>query len=225
MEGSPNRPVEPAALSPSVLDGAVELMGRAGRSGAMRVQGVSMRPTLEPGAILRVDFAPDRVRFGDLVIVRREGFLVVHRLVSLAGRGRPGGRLRTRGDGRLELDAAFDAARVVGRVTGVLRAGTWRSLEGAGPRAYARCVAAHDLLWAAAGAAAGRVERLLARAGVGLELRGWVRRADRLLLGLVDRVAFDALHRPLEPPPGETWPAGSSGSGGGSASAGAPRLR
>lgn len=210
MEGSSDRPVGLAALSTSVLDGAVELMGRAGRTGAMRVQGASMRPTLEPGAILRVDFAPGRLRFGDLVIVRREGFLVVHRLVSSPGGAR--GRLKTRGDGRLELDAAFEAARVVGRVTGVLREGRWRSLEGAWPRAYARCVAAHDLLWAAAGAAARRLERLLGRAGLDLELRRWIRAADRLLLGLVHRIAFDAVHRPLEPaPPVET--SGSDGTG------------
>lgn len=222
MEDSSNRPVEPAALSASVLDGAVELMGRCGRGGAMRVQGASMRPTLEPGAVLQVDFAPARLRFGDLVIVRREGFLVVHRLVSRAGRARPGRKLRTRGDGRLELDPAFDAARVVGRVTGVLREGGWRSLEGVGPRAYARCIAAHDLLWAAAGSAVGRLERLLARAGVAVALRDWIRRADRLLLGLVDRMAFDAVHRPLEPLRGEARPAGSSGSGGDGAPAGPP---
>jgi len=193
----------PAALTALAIEGAVELMGRAGRPAAVRVQGASMRPTLEPGGWIRVDFAPTRLRFGDLVVLRSDGYLVVHRLVSLAGRRQEGKRFRTRGDGRLELDPPVARSRIVGRVTGLLRRGGWRSLEGARPRFYAAWIALHDRGWAAAGSTAARLDRSMARIGLPSRLRAWVGRADRLLLRLTDRLFFEALNpalRPLESP-------------------------
>ena len=74
------------------------LARRLARLEPVLVQGDSMRPTLRPGQRLAVgplDLPPRR---GDLVVVGREGFEVVKRVVGL-----PGERLRLAG-GRLEVD-------------------------------------------------------------------------------------------------------------------------
>jgi len=73
-----------AHLSAELLDAAVELMGRSGRGGTVRVRGRSMLPTLVEGQILAVEFNPDRLAHGDMLIFRQAGHLVVHRLLGRA---------------------------------------------------------------------------------------------------------------------------------------------
>ncbi|HKQ62516.1 MAG TPA: S24/S26 family peptidase, partial [Candidatus Polarisedimenticolaceae bacterium] len=123
MSAPPGRGVE-------LLDAAVELLGRAGRRGTVRVQGQSMTPTLASGQTLGVEFAPEALRRGDLLLFRQQDYLVVHRLLGPASF--PDGRRcwRTRGDGMLALDPPVDPARVVGRVVAVQLGEEWRSLEG-----------------------------------------------------------------------------------------------
>jgi signal peptidase I len=74
------------------------LARRLARLEPVLVQGDSMRPTLRPGQRLAVGPLDRPPRRGDLVVVGREGFEVVKRVVGL-----PGERLRLAG-GRLEVD-------------------------------------------------------------------------------------------------------------------------
>jgi signal peptidase I len=74
------------------------LARRLARLEPVLVQGDSMRPTLRSGQRLAVGPLDRPPRRGDLVVVGREGFEVVKRVVGL-----PGERLRLAG-GRLEVD-------------------------------------------------------------------------------------------------------------------------
>ncbi len=166
-----------------------------------------MEPTLGPGAALWVEFEPDRLRFGDLVLFRQADYLVAHRYLGRWRErdGRPS--LRTRGDARPVLDPAVEPSGVLGRAVGALRPDGWRSLEGARARAYARCLALHALAWTWAGGAARRLEEALARAGARVPLREAAARTDARLLRAADRLLFDRLHPAMPAPPGATPPA------------------
>jgi hypothetical protein len=149
----------------------------------------SMEPTLHGGdAILAVPLPGPPAR-GDLLVFRQSAELVVHRYLGSA-RTRDGSPcLRTRGDGRFELDPPVDRSAVRARVAAMRRGGAWRSLEGAGPRVYAALVAWHDLAWAGAAHAARPVR-----------LSGVIAALDRALLRLLTRVALPLAHRRLDAP-------------------------
>jgi hypothetical protein len=188
-------------LKASILDAAVELMGRSGRGGTVRVHGSSMLPTLFPGQLLAVEFAPQGLRRGDLLLFRQLDYLVVHRLL---GRARaPAGRscLKTRGDGVPGLDPPLERGRVVGRVIAIQdQDGKWLSLRGTGARWYARCLAFHDRFWAAVVYGAGRCEGGLRRLQIRTPLRSWSAAADRWLARQLKRALFVRLHEPTAPP-------------------------
>jgi hypothetical protein len=193
------------ALSPrnfpsDILDAAVELMGRSGRLGTVRVRGTSMEPTLCETNVVAVDFAPRRVQRGDLVLFRQNDLLIVHRLV---GRGRRRGvapYLRARGDARIRLDPPVAPDWVVGRVVALDSGHGWRSLRGGRARAYAWLVAWHDLAWAALGAVARAAERGLAGVGVRVHLEARAHRLDRLLLHGAHRMLFERMHARIDSP-------------------------
>jgi hypothetical protein len=179
---------------------AVDLMGRDGREGQVRVQGESMRPTLRPGQLLAVDFAPGPAARGDLLVFRQGDLLLVHRVLGSARplEGRP--RLRTRGDGVPVLDPAVDLDRVLGRVVAFEDADGWRSVRGTTARAYARCLAWHDLFWAAMRELSVRVDGRLGRYGIPLRFRPWTTAVDRGILRLVHRLLFRRLHPRISEP-------------------------
>ncbi len=191
------------SLPPNLLDAAVSMMGRAGRLGAVRVLGESMRPTLGSGDLLAVDFAAGEPRRGDLVVYRQADYLTVHRCL---GRARfPDGRpcLRTRGDGCLALDPPVAPERVVGLAVAVRRAGAWRRLDRAPARAYAVALAGHALAWAALAVLASRtIDRALARLGAPRLAGRFAAALDRRLLRLADRLLFSRVHRAAPPPSG-----------------------
>ena len=149
----------------------------------------SMEPTLYGGdAVLAVPLPDEPVR-GDLLVFRQNDDLVVHRYLGPA-RAKDGAPcLRTRGDGRHELDPPPARAAVRARVAAVRRGAAWRSLDGGAPRVYAFLVAAHDLAWAGA-------IHLLRPIG----LSGAAAVLDRTLLTLGARVAVPLAHRRVEGP-------------------------
>jgi hypothetical protein len=159
-----------------------------------------MRPTLRPGQRLQVDFAPGPLGRGDMLVFRQGDALLVHRLLGGARRdgGRP--RLRTRGDGVLTFDPPVDPEQVVGRVVALEHGGAWRSTRSRPARAYAWCLAWHDLAWAALGVLVRYPERKLRRVRVRLQLRAAVAAVDRWLLAAVHRLAFARVHREVPDP-------------------------
>ena len=190
-----------AARSGALSLAAVDLLGRAGGEGTVRVQGDSMGPTFGPGQRLRVVFAPNRLRRGDILLFRQGEALLVHRLL---GRARPQAgcrRLRTRGDGAAGLDPPLDPALVLGRVVALEDGGVWRSFRTRRARLYALALAWHDLFWAAVGVGLSAVESGLGRFGLAVALAPAARAVDRFLLGWLHRALFRRLHAALEPVP------------------------
>jgi hypothetical protein len=190
------------ALSGALLDAAVDLMGRAGRGGSVRVRGRSMLPTLAEGQLLAVEFSPDSLRVGDVLVYRQNGLLMVHRLLGDARSGSGEAVFRTRGDGLTYLDPPLRVSRILGRVIALRCGDEWRSTRAARARLYARCVAWHDLFWAAVGVAARSLERHSGSERVGAPLRRLVAACDRRLLSLAHRLLFRWAH-PVVPVPEE----------------------
>jgi hypothetical protein len=170
----PGDPSQPGGV---LRDQALQLM-LAERGGAVipvTDGDTSMVPHLRGGdAVLAVPLvAPPGA--GDLLLYRQQDYWVVHRCLGRASSldGRPG--LRTRGDGRNELDPRLPSEDIRARVVALRRGGAWRSLQGAPARVYARLIAWHDLFFAAAGVIARRAG--LGRAGAAIDrgaLRFWV---------------------------------------------------
>ncbi len=191
--------VDSGKLTELVL-AAVDLMGRAGRRGTVRVRGESMQPTLRPGQLLAVEFAPERLARGDMLIFRQGDLLLVHRLLGPARpiHGRP--RLRTRGDGALTLDPPVDLDRVVGRVVALADGEHWRTTRDRPARAYAWCLAWHDLFWAVAATVSQRVDGRLRGLRIRWRLRPVVARVEHWLLLRAHRTFFDRLHSDVPRP-------------------------
>ncbi|MCP3981984.1 MAG: hypothetical protein GY716_21990 [bacterium] len=181
-------------LTPDLLDAAVDLLGRAGHGGTVRIRGSSMLPLLHEGQVVAVDFEPGRLGFGDLVLFRQVDYLVVHRLV---GRGASsGGRpaLRTRGDGMMAFDPWVSPERVVGRVIASQDDAGWWDLRRPGARLFGRAAGLHGAFWGRLGILAGKL---------GAGPRRAVGAVDQKLLYLVHRVCFRMFHRRRAP--GEGW--------------------
>jgi hypothetical protein len=194
----------PEALEPDsdLLLAAVDLMGRAGREGVMRVTGRSMIPTLTPGQRIGVEFgpAPDALRCGDMLVFKQEGSVLVHRILGDATRHGGSRKFRSRGDGVLKLDPPVEPESIIGRVTAFEHGNRWVSATTPGARLYARAMALHDLCWAVVGVVVRWPERKLRRIGVRAPLRGWVQGLDRLLLKIVHPLVFRPLHREVPAP-------------------------
>ena len=97
--------------------------------------GRSMWPLLRPGDVALVaaiaDGDGDPVREGEVVLVRVGEGLLAHRVI---GRHEDG-RLRLRGDFTLAEDPPVQVSAVLGRLTGVERAGRYVALDGLTGRA------------------------------------------------------------------------------------------
>lgn len=190
----------PTSLHVKHLDGAIELMGRGGRLRILPMRGESMLPTLRSGESIIVDFRPERIERGDLVLFRQADYLVVHRLLGPASREDGTPLLRTRGDGRSALDPPLPRDRLRGRVLGARIEGRWCGFNGAAARVYGLSLALHGLAWAGAGALARALDRRLRRLGFPSPLEGWTAAADRALLHAVHRSLFHRLHPRLPAP-------------------------
>ena len=187
-------------FSADLVLAAVELLGRAGREGLMRVQGRSMSPTLTPGQLLLVEFSPDELARGDMLVFRQASTVLVHRLLGDARRRGGPRRLRTRGDGVPNLDTPVDLEHVMGRVEALEHGGGWVTVRSPGARAYAWCVAWHGLFWAAVAVVVRYPERKLRKIRVRVPFRTWVAAVDRTLLAVVHRLLFRWMHRKVPRP-------------------------
>ena len=153
-----------------------------------------MEPTLIAGQTVAIEFSPQRVSRGELLLFRQSDYLAVHRL--LGGARLPGGGRghRTRGDGVSRLDPPVAPASVVGKVLAIESDGQWRDLRGARARAYGLAVAAHDLWWAAVDAVATALDRRLSGNAEDGLLHRLTSRCDRGTLRVAHRLFFASCH-------------------------------
>ena len=103
---------------PGYIDAILEFRAERRRRSRCYITGNSMAPLIRHGDRLEIDHDPGELRPGDVVVFRREGALVAHRLIRCDRIG-PGERLVTRGDGCAALDPPVARSQVIGRVTRV----------------------------------------------------------------------------------------------------------
>ena len=99
---------------------------REGERVRLNVAGNSMAPLLRPGdAVWAEPALPASLRRGDVIVVRRAGGLVTHRLVALGD-----GEWYTKGDNARHLDPPVTADAILGRVVAIERGGDRIELRG-----------------------------------------------------------------------------------------------
>lgn len=97
----------------------------------LRVVGGSMGPWFVPGDLLIVQrVEPRSVRRGNVVVFRRNGLLIAHRVISVRGAGPTGEPCwKTKGDSAEQPDPPVFERELVGYVTSIERDGQSFSLE------------------------------------------------------------------------------------------------
>lgn len=99
---------------------------REGERVRLNVVSNSMAPFLRPGdAVWAEPAVPASLRRGDVVVVRREGDLVTHRLVAVGD-----GQWYTKGDNVRYLDPPVTVDAILGRVVAIERGGDRIELRG-----------------------------------------------------------------------------------------------
>jgi signal peptidase I len=111
------------------LDVAVDSLRLSG-SLRLRVTGGSMLPTIRPGSrVLIRRAAPNEIQCGDIVLLRADTGLRLHRLVSVLN-APDGALLITRGDNDMEDDPPVGAAQLLGLFGGIEQSPPkWRRLS------------------------------------------------------------------------------------------------
>jgi signal peptidase I len=91
-------------------------------SASLKVTGFSMLPAIWPGDVLRVrSLSPDQIQQGQIVLYRRNGELVAHRVI-----GSPQSAdsfVITRGDSVPSLDPLLQPNEIIGQVVAICRNG------------------------------------------------------------------------------------------------------
>ncbi|HEX5322244.1 MAG TPA: S24/S26 family peptidase [Capsulimonadaceae bacterium] len=101
---------------PARLEALCALWKAAKSTVWLTLAGYSMAPTLPPGTRLKVtcgEPAEDNIAVGDILVVRDQGSLVIHRLVEIAESPK---RYICKGDGNPHRDPPASEEMVVGRV-------------------------------------------------------------------------------------------------------------
>jgi signal peptidase I len=91
----------------------------------LRVTGFSMLPSVWPGDLLLIRRQEmEQIYPGDIVLFARHGRLIAHRVVFKTD-DPEAPSLVTRGDAVSAQDSAISPAELLGKVSGILRAGEW----------------------------------------------------------------------------------------------------
>jgi len=116
-----------SALPTNVLEAALDSWAQLGVQHAIPVTGQSMWPTLRDGDRVWIAHGLKRVRLGDVIVYRRKGRLIVHRVVLM--HAAPTNRhLFTRGDNSQHTDARVERSQVIGQVIAVEHNGYTRPM-------------------------------------------------------------------------------------------------
>ena len=100
------------------LSALAEQVLQSGKRFSFRAHGTSMSPFIRDGDIVFLEQPPE-YSVGDVVMLRGDGSIVLHRIVAMDGSG-----ITTRGDGMLQCDPGTAApAALLGKVVRVSGAG------------------------------------------------------------------------------------------------------
>lgn len=105
----------PDALSPEMLEVALELWSQTGEAHYLPVTGGSMHPMLRDGDLVLVE-PSNNVKVGDVVVFRHKDELITHRILWIKTNIDGECTLRTKGDHVLSMDAPILDSELVGGV-------------------------------------------------------------------------------------------------------------
>jgi signal peptidase len=113
-------------LHPRSVTGRQLVVDVASNFGVVRlkVTGASMIPAIWPGDVIIVRTALAQLQPGQIVLYRREGMLIAHRITRIHGK-----LLTTQGDSLPNEDPPVNEADIVGLVVGLLRNGNPMDLK------------------------------------------------------------------------------------------------
>jgi signal peptidase I len=111
-----------ANLSENLIDAVLELYQQENQRIWWPFASTSMSPYIKEGNVILVQHASRRFRMGDVIVFKRADGLVVHRVVSVRGRGRDV-IYRTKGDNLRSFDAPVPQSSVLGVVICVSKDG------------------------------------------------------------------------------------------------------
>lgn len=149
-------------LPASVLEAALGIWGQAGRQQFIPITGRSMLPFIQDGDRVLVAHGCADVRRGDVVVFRRGGRLIAHRVLRIYHR-RSERVFITKGDHIRRFDPPVNANEIVGRVLAVERGGRQMALDATAWRVVGWLIAVNTLAW--------------------VKLYGWGRGLERRLCG------------------------------------------
>ena len=129
-----------------VLEAALNLWEQAEGQHLIPITGCSMLPFIQDGDCLLVAHGPTGVRRGDVVVFRRNGKLIAHRVLRICGDD-AGTTFITKGDRVSHLDPAVTADEMVGRVLAVKRGERYMSLDTAAWRTLGWLIALSAPAW------------------------------------------------------------------------------
>jgi len=115
-------------LKGKLLDATLELLKQAQQQTWLPFVGVSMSPYIKEGDMLLVQHALRPIRLGDVIVFRRAGAFIAHRVVCIKKYGNKS-VYRTKGDNICSFDAPVPQSSVLGRVVCIQKNGGAISLE------------------------------------------------------------------------------------------------
>ncbi len=123
MEKNPH-----ANLNENLIDAVLDLYQQENQRIWWPFASNSMSPYIKEGDMVLVQHTARRLRVGDVVVFKRAGDLVAHRVVSVRGRGKDT-IYRTKGDNLRSLDAPVPQSSVLGVVICIRKADKLIHLE------------------------------------------------------------------------------------------------
>jgi hypothetical protein len=130
----------------SVVDAALDVWGQSGERTLISITGRSMLPLLRAGDKVLVAHGYSGVRRGDVIVFRRDGRLIAHRVLRTLEND-SGRVFVTKGDNARDLDAPLGTSEIVGRVLAVRRGDRQLSLDTNTWRRIGWCIAVMSLAW------------------------------------------------------------------------------
>jgi signal peptidase I len=119
---------KPVPLPGYVLEAVLDAWGQAGEQHFIPITGRSMVPLIQDGDHVLVAHGCAGVRRGDVIVLRREGRLIAHRVLRIYS-GDAGPAFVTKGDNASQFDSPLSADEIVGRVLTVKRGDRYMSLD------------------------------------------------------------------------------------------------
>ena len=115
-------------LKEGLLDAALELFQQTQQRTWLPFVGTSMSPYIKEGDMLLVQHALRPIRLGDVIVFKRAGGLIAHRVVFIKKHGNKI-TYRTKGDNLCSFDALIPQSSVLGRVVRIQKNNKAISLE------------------------------------------------------------------------------------------------